>query len=191
MEYASNGKGNLGVTLGAIGTGLSALNGGLGNILGGRGNCESDHVVSRYEAEQSARIAELETEEGKSSVSELQKLEAVVDSGLSQTAQEAALSVLMSEDSYAKYETVREYGVTPEYYVTFKQAMPEYDEDGNGKYTQKEVTSAIVSMFPMFPTQEQKRIQAALWQMANKQWKSKNNPFSTSVGEEVYQKMNG
>lgn len=62
MEYASNGKGNLGVTLGAIGTGLSALNGGLGNILGGRSTCESDHVVSRYEAEQSARIAELETE---------------------------------------------------------------------------------------------------------------------------------
>lgn len=62
MEYASNGKGNLGVTLGAIGTGLSALNGGLGNILGGRSGCESDHVVSRYEAEQSARIAELETE---------------------------------------------------------------------------------------------------------------------------------
>lgn len=62
MEYASNGKGNLGVTLGAIGTGLSALNGGLENILGGRSGCERDHVVSRYEAEQSARIAELETE---------------------------------------------------------------------------------------------------------------------------------
>lgn len=35
MEYASNGKGNLGVTLGAIGTGLGVLNGGLGGILGG------------------------------------------------------------------------------------------------------------------------------------------------------------
>lgn len=35
-EYASNAKGNLGVTLGAIGTGLGALNGGMGNgILGG------------------------------------------------------------------------------------------------------------------------------------------------------------
>lgn len=32
MEYSSNGKGNLGVTLGAIGTGLSVLNGGLGNL---------------------------------------------------------------------------------------------------------------------------------------------------------------
>ena len=37
MEYASNGKGNLGVTLGAIGTGLGVLGGGLGNLLGGWG----------------------------------------------------------------------------------------------------------------------------------------------------------
>ena len=29
MEYASNGKGNLGVTLGAIGTGLGVLRSGL------------------------------------------------------------------------------------------------------------------------------------------------------------------
>lgn len=34
MEYASNGKGNLGVTLGAIGTGLSILSGGLGAASG-------------------------------------------------------------------------------------------------------------------------------------------------------------
>ena len=65
MEYASNGKGNLGVTLGAIGMGLSALNGGLGNLLGGWGRNGGDcneHLVSRYEAGQAARIAELETE---------------------------------------------------------------------------------------------------------------------------------
>lgn len=38
-EYASNGKGNLGVTLGSIGTGLSVLNGALGNIgIGGVNN---------------------------------------------------------------------------------------------------------------------------------------------------------
>lgn len=64
MEYSSNGKGNLGVTLGAIGTGLGALNGGLGNLLGGWGNggCHENMPVNRYEASQSARIAELETE---------------------------------------------------------------------------------------------------------------------------------
>lgn len=38
MEYSSNGKGNLGVTLGAIGTGLSVLNGGFGLLGNGSWN---------------------------------------------------------------------------------------------------------------------------------------------------------
>ena len=68
MNYASNGKGNLGVTLGAIGTGLGILNNGgngiLGGLFNGNGNtgCSEDHCVNRYEAAQQARIAELETE---------------------------------------------------------------------------------------------------------------------------------
>lgn len=39
MEYATNAKGNTGVTLGSIGTGLGALNllGGLGGMMMGRG----------------------------------------------------------------------------------------------------------------------------------------------------------
>ena len=65
-HYASNGKGNLGVTLGSIGVGLGVLSGGLGNILGGGAhncNCSSDNApVNRYEAAQQARISELETE---------------------------------------------------------------------------------------------------------------------------------
>ena len=75
-EFASNGKGNMGVTLGAICTGLSVLNGGLGNLLGGMGAypagmvgvpygvgcCSESQLVNRYEAGQSARIAELESE---------------------------------------------------------------------------------------------------------------------------------
>lgn len=49
-HYSSNGKGNLGVTLGAIGTGLGVLNGGLGNVLGGgNANCSENQCVNRYE----------------------------------------------------------------------------------------------------------------------------------------------
>lgn len=56
-RYASNGKGNLGVTLGAVGLGAALLGGnGIGNILGG-GNS-----YSKYDAEKDSRIAELETE---------------------------------------------------------------------------------------------------------------------------------
>lgn len=77
MEYASNGKGNLGVTLGAIGTGLGVLNahGGLGGILGGMTQaasaaaCPENQAVNRYEmtliqesAAKDNKIALLESE---------------------------------------------------------------------------------------------------------------------------------
>lgn len=53
MEYASNAKGNLGVTLGAVGTGLGLLDGGanlLGKMLGGgMSGSPEDRPVTRYE----------------------------------------------------------------------------------------------------------------------------------------------
>ena len=55
VQYATNGKGNLGVTLGAIGTGLGAMAGagGLAGLFGGNANNRSndpeDRPVSRYE----------------------------------------------------------------------------------------------------------------------------------------------
>ena len=70
-NFASRGVGGSALGLGIAGTALGIMNGGLGNILGtgcggyartGTGCCESDHFVNRYEAGQSARIAELETE---------------------------------------------------------------------------------------------------------------------------------
>lgn len=64
MEYASKGVANAGLTTGIIGTALGAMNSGvLPNLFGG-GNCgcSENMMVNRYEAGQSARIAELETE---------------------------------------------------------------------------------------------------------------------------------
>lgn len=66
VNYATNGKGNLGVTLGAIGTGLGVLGNGLGNVLGGWGNnarcgCNEDHMVNRYDLGKDQEIAKLET----------------------------------------------------------------------------------------------------------------------------------
>ena len=55
MEYSSNAKGNLGVTLGAVGTGLGLLDGGanlLGRVLGGGAAAApsaEDKPVTRYE----------------------------------------------------------------------------------------------------------------------------------------------
>lgn len=64
-EYASKGVAGAGLGTGIAGLALGVLNGGLGNLLnGGIGTCgcNEDHWVNRYEASQSARIAELETE---------------------------------------------------------------------------------------------------------------------------------
>lgn len=75
MEFSSNGKGNLGVTLGAIGTGLGILNGGLG-LMGGavnngcfngydnyyNGCCSDDRPITRYEAKMLNQLSEKDSE---------------------------------------------------------------------------------------------------------------------------------
>lgn len=65
VNYATKGVGNtaLGLSIGALGAEL--LSGTLGNLVGNgarAGMCETQIPVSRYEAAQQARIAELETE---------------------------------------------------------------------------------------------------------------------------------
>jgi hypothetical protein len=75
-EFASKGVAGAGLGLGIAGTALGLLNDGtVGNLLGGRNGwnngcgyggmyngCSENSLVNRYEAGQSARIAELETE---------------------------------------------------------------------------------------------------------------------------------
>ena len=61
-DYASKGVAGAGLGLGIAGTALGLMqNGSLGNLFGGNG-CGSNAYVNRFEAEQAARIAELETE---------------------------------------------------------------------------------------------------------------------------------
>ena len=64
-EFASKGVAGAGLGTGIAGLALGVLNGGLGNVLNGMNGscgCSDDHFINRYEANQSARIAELETE---------------------------------------------------------------------------------------------------------------------------------
>ena len=67
-DFASKGVAGAGLGLGIAGTALGLLNGGIPGLLGGWNNCNGASMchenmpVNRYEAAQSARIAELETE---------------------------------------------------------------------------------------------------------------------------------
>jgi hypothetical protein len=64
-KYASKGVAGAGLGLGIAGTALGVMAGGLngtGLFGGNRLECSEDHHINRYEAQQAARIAELETE---------------------------------------------------------------------------------------------------------------------------------
>ena len=65
-EFASKGVAGTGLGLGIAGTALGVMNGGLGNVLGGliggNGVCSDNMPVTRYELNQEAKIADLQSQ---------------------------------------------------------------------------------------------------------------------------------
>ena len=131
----------------------------------------------------------LEPEDGADSVSSLQRQQTVVNSGISPTDQLAALGTMMPESEFGKVQTGTAYGVTPKAYVDLKAALPRYDSDGNGSFNQAEVTAAINSLGGLGGGLSNSQ-KAALWQLYNKSWSAKNNPFSVSIGQQVRDALN-
>jgi len=122
----------------------------------------------------------LEPETGKESVSSLQKMRAIVEQLADEGQATAAMAAYASEAENWKMQAMSEQGAfTPGGYVAFKEALPQFDRDGNGNYTQAEVKAALDSLD--LPREEK----AALWQMQNTSWKSGKNPYSASVGAKV------
>lgn len=142
----------------------------------------------------------LEPEEGKKTVSNVQRYRAVLAAELSEDEQLAALQELMQESEYSKLQVGYEHGILPEAYVRFRELLPQYDADGNGTLNQKEVEKALDSMgggvglvLPGGSGGDQPltvKQQAVLWQLANRSWKPNKNPYSTSVGRKVYDALN-
>lgn len=142
----------------------------------------------------------LEPEEGKKTVSNVQRYRAVIEADLGEDEQMAALQELMQESEYSKLQVGYDHGILPEAYVRFRELLPQYDADGNGTLNQKEVEKALDSMgggiglvLPGGGGGDQPltvKQQAVLWQLANKSWKPNKNPYSASVGRKVYDALN-
>lgn len=76
--------------------------------------------------------------------------------------------------------------------------MPEFDANGNGSYSQQETEDAINALVgddnPLFALTGTSpngytltdREKAILWQLQDKRWKPKSNPFDREVGQMVY-----
>ena len=143
-------------------------------------------------------ISRLEPVEGADTVSREQKRAVVFERLADPEQQLAALETINLESQQTKFEVAYEYGVKPEVYAAVIADLPNYDKDGNGSLNQEEVTNALNSMgrgaltLPggandfTLSTQDK----AVIWQLCNKSWKSKNNPFGVSVGTRVYNALN-
>ena len=141
-------------------------------------------------------INDLEPQDGADTVSSTQKWRAVVDTVKNTNDQLAALAQVMSESEYRKVSAGRAHGVEPSSYVAFKESLPKFDADGNGSFKQAEIKAAIDAMGEKYgtvlPGGSKLTIaqQAVLWQLANKSWKPKNNPYSVAIGQKVYNELN-
>lgn len=130
-------------------------------------------------------------------VTSIQRYRAIVDSGISESDQMAALSQYMTESEYRKLSSGYDYGVSPDDYITFRETLPSFDENGNGSFTQAETEAALNSLsgsgliLPGFTgvnlTNDQK---AVLWQLQGSNWSWRNNPYNTAIGRQVYNLLN-
>ena len=141
-------------------------------------------------------LSGLEPEDGKESVTSIQKYRAVLDA-VPQGEQMAAFSQVMSDSEYEKLSTGNRYGVSPSAYVDFKERVTQYDADGNGSLKQSEVEASLDSYGGGLTLPGDTRVtltndqKAVLWQLQGKSWSPKNNPYNTRIGQQVYDALHG
>lgn len=148
-------------------------------------------------------MATLEPEAGYENVSWIQRSRTVMEADLTEEEKLQALRTVdgMYESTYEKIEIGHSLGMNIKSYIDFKSIMPQFDENGNGSYSQAETEAAINALsgddnalFALTGTTPNgyrlsDREKAILWQLQNKSWKPKRNPFDREVGQMVYDIM--
>lgn len=139
-------------------------------------------------------MAELAPEEGKKTVSDVQKWRAAIDAVDGTSAQRDALLAVVKDSTKQKYEIADSYGIEARTWVQLKEILPQFDEDGNGSYKGEEIENAIDAlnghsgiMLPGGdgPQQLTNEMRAVLWQLFTGSKSAKNNPYSERVGSQV------
>lgn len=127
-------------------------------------------------------LDKLEPLPGKDAVNNQQKYRAVVTSGLSDKEQVAAMKVVATQSIYEKVNVGYQFNVKPADYVNYREWVEQLDD--NGSVTQKEAQAALDRM-KLSNAQK-----AVLWQLQDKRWKPYKNPYSSSIGAQVYHRLN-
>lgn len=130
----------------------------------------------------------LEPEPGRDKVTDLQKYSAIAGSSLDVNEQWKAI-IGITPESYTstldKITIMQDMGITPAVWTESKQAMYDADDAGNDNDSTDQ-TEAKQALDSMDIADEQKAI---LWQLTNKSWSWKKNPYDTDIGQEVYALM--
>ena len=140
----------------------------------------------------------LTSEEGRKTVSDAQKWRAVLNAVKDAKGQKAALLTVMSDSARMRYEIAGSFGIQPEAWVQLKEALPLFDEDGNGSYSGREVTKAIDALgsdgsilapWDKEPLRLSREEKAALWQLFTGSKSGSGNPYSTRVGRQAAKEL--
>ena len=122
----------------------------------------------------------LEPEEGKISVSDIQRWRACVDFSDDANDQLTALSAVMDDKQFVKVKIAYSFSVEPEAYVRLQEIKYGFDADGNEYLSNNEIKAAINSMNGLTTKQR-----AALWQLATGSTSARKNPYDGKVGQQV------
>lgn len=129
-----------------------------------------------------AAFALAEAENGDDELTNMEKARTAVDMARNNNEAMAALSTILPESTYGKLEMAAEYGVTAKAWVNYREAWTA--AYGSDSVSQEKVEIILDRM------NLNDRQKAALWQIANKSWKPANNPYSVSVGEDIFDMLN-
>jgi hypothetical protein len=134
----------------------------------------SDNGASRAGAEKMASaVMKLKKLDDRDDIQALQRYAAIVNSGVPVSDQMAGFRSHMQASEYYKIEAAAQYGVTPAVWVQYRGNI--FDIDANGSVDQAEATQAIRAIPGLDRAQR-----AALWQVQNKSWAPRNNPFGNT-----------
>lgn len=136
----------------------------------------------------------LTPEEGRKTVSDAQKWRAVLGAVKDTQGQKAALLAVMGGSARARYEIADSFGIQPEAWVQLKEALPQFDENGNGSYSGAEIEKAIDALggdgsllapWDKEPLRLSREEKAVLWQLFTGNKSGSGNPYSTRVGRQA------
>jgi hypothetical protein len=128
-----------------------------------------------------AALAVGEAENGEETLSAVDKARIIIDNTSGREETLNGLEAVLTESTYYKVEAAATYGSSAKDWVAFKE---QYERKFGSKNASMERVEEILDAMNISVQSK-----AALWQICNKSWKPKNNPYNPLIGGKVQQEL--